>query len=158
MSVATLSVPRGFGLQTEANDDGPVRQSTTLIEQSNSAQRGSKVSQVSKTQRLSANSETVLSEDTIRNWVAGALDDLGPVKAIARDANVTGPAVKNWMLRRSTMSLSAAVHLALSSPRFRAALAVLIGIDPKLLRAQEALALAEELHRVTAEFVREEKG
>src|SRR5262245_17495023 len=56
---------------------------------------------------------TFLSEDEIREHVAAALNDVGGSrKELAREANTTPVAVKNWAEGRNTMSLSAFVQMA----------------------------------------------
>lgn len=110
------------------------------------------------TEDVAANATTLLSEDTIRETVAVAIEDLGlPTKQLARSADMTPPAVKSWLERRNTMSLTAAVRLCRQHPRFQSALARLIGIEADVLRAHETQRLLGELHRTAGDFIAELK-
>lgn len=101
-----------------------------------------------KTTEDVAADQDIPSENQIRDTVAEAIEGLClPAKRIARHADMTPPAVKSWLMRRNTMSLTAFVRLCRQHPTFRAAAARLLdlerAIDPQfeadLLELQAAL-------------------
>lgn len=118
------------------------------LHQGNSDEGDRPMSFASSAARDVAPPEEVPSEHEIREAVAEAIDDLGlSTKDLARDADMTPPAVRSWVERRNTMSLTAAVRLARMNPRFRDALARLIGIEDDVLRHQELQRELARFHR-----------
>jgi len=103
--------------------------------------------------KLGAGRDTkVLSEGEIREYVADALGSLGRTrKELARDADTTPPAVKNWREQRNTMSLTAFVRMARQNPRFQKFAAYLIGIEDDVLRHREWEAELARFQRIMAE-------
>lgn len=132
----------------------PVDQSKTSAPVANTTIGSGEMSDTTAVAKLHAAAQTtVLSEDQIRQHVAGALEDIGgTAKQIAREANTTPVAVKNWLLQRNTMSLSAFAQLARQNPRFQQFAAYLIGLEADVLKHNEWQREVARFKRLLAEM------